>query len=128
MEWAKSLARAERWEEEVLLLREEMRRVLVYLDHKAEWWKVQGSSRKDCEPVLESGLRAYAAKQATVCVRLAEDFAAMWLQGIRDASLPPPKTWPVRYLNVSASAKHIQLRLDRNQLRKRAISSIVTTN
>ena len=126
MEWAKSLARAERWEEEVLLLREEMRRVLVYLDHKAERWRDQGLCREGCEPVLESGLRAYAAKQATVCERLADNFAAMWLQGIQDASLPLPKTWPARYLSVSMSAKHIQLRLDRNQLRKRCINSLVT--
>ena len=37
-EWAKSRARANRCKEEVLLLREEMQRVLVFLEWKSEWW------------------------------------------------------------------------------------------
>ena len=37
-EWAKSRARANRCKEEVLLLKEEMRRVLVFLEWKSKWW------------------------------------------------------------------------------------------
>jgi hypothetical protein len=37
-EWSKSRARAARAREEVLLLREEMRRVLEFLGWKARWW------------------------------------------------------------------------------------------
>jgi len=33
-EWVKSKARADRWNEEVLLIKEEMQRVLVYFEWK----------------------------------------------------------------------------------------------
>ena len=37
VEWAKSRARMMRWKEELLIVQEEMRRVLVYLRWRAEW-------------------------------------------------------------------------------------------
>ncbi len=37
-EWARSRARVRRASEEVMLLREEMRRVLESLEFKASWW------------------------------------------------------------------------------------------
>ena len=37
-EWAKSRARTNRCKEEVLLLKEKMRRVLVFLEWKSDWW------------------------------------------------------------------------------------------
>jgi hypothetical protein len=39
VEWAKLNARLARWEEEVLLLNEEMRRTLAFLTWKATWWR-----------------------------------------------------------------------------------------
>ncbi len=48
MEWAKSLARAERWEEEVALLRVEMVRSLNFLDFKARQWFSRRSQRGEC--------------------------------------------------------------------------------
>ena len=41
VEWAKSRAHAARASEEVLLLREKMRRVLKYLKWKGDWWTSQ---------------------------------------------------------------------------------------
>jgi len=41
VKWAKTHARANRWQEEVILLMEEMRHVVVYLDWKALWWRTQ---------------------------------------------------------------------------------------
>jgi hypothetical protein len=41
VEWVKSCARAARACEEVLLLREEMRRVLEYLQWELRWWVTQ---------------------------------------------------------------------------------------
>ncbi|KII90795.1 hypothetical protein PLICRDRAFT_67573, partial [Plicaturopsis crispa FD-325 SS-3] len=38
VEWAKSKARADRWEEEVHLLLEKMRRVLAFGSWQGEWW------------------------------------------------------------------------------------------
>lgn len=38
VEWAKAQARKQRWEEEVLLIHEEMRRVVMFYEWKAHWW------------------------------------------------------------------------------------------
>jgi hypothetical protein len=42
VEWAKARARVMRWKEELLLVQEEMRRVLEYHKWKAAWWRTQG--------------------------------------------------------------------------------------
>ncbi|KDR65961.1 hypothetical protein GALMADRAFT_81309, partial [Galerina marginata CBS 339.88] len=44
-EWAKSQACAARSREEVMLLKEEMRRVLKYLEWNSDWWKKCGEMR-----------------------------------------------------------------------------------
>ena len=77
-EWAKSRARAERAKEEVLLLKEEMNRVLKYLDWKASWWRKSASVQFDVSRELSEGIRAYALTQADVQDRLARRFKAMW--------------------------------------------------
>ncbi len=45
-EWARSRARVRRATEEVTLLREEMRRVLQFLQWKAKWWDARVDARK----------------------------------------------------------------------------------
>jgi len=82
IEWCKTLARAERWEEEVDLLREEMRRVITFLDHEAQRWRGLATEKIGCDDVVTSGFKAYAEKQARLREALATDFAAMWLRGI----------------------------------------------
>ncbi|KAG2108890.1 uncharacterized protein F5147DRAFT_745615 [Suillus discolor] len=41
VEWVKARARALRWNEEVLLLKEEMWRTRAYLEWKARWWDIR---------------------------------------------------------------------------------------
>ncbi|KAJ7846077.1 hypothetical protein B0H14DRAFT_2584366 [Mycena olivaceomarginata] len=65
VEWAKARARAERWREELILLEEEMRRVLEFCAWKAHWWDDRAEARSDVMPELAEGLRAYALAQAT---------------------------------------------------------------
>ncbi|KAH8106476.1 hypothetical protein DFH11DRAFT_1691850 [Phellopilus nigrolimitatus] len=79
-EWARSQARAERWEEEKVLLMEEMRRTLAYSDWKATWWRGQEALRDNehLRADIRDGLRAYAQKQADMWGRLAVSFAARW--------------------------------------------------
>ncbi|KIM73218.1 hypothetical protein PILCRDRAFT_15408 [Piloderma croceum F 1598] len=62
VEWAKTHARANRWQEEVILLTEEMRR----------------SRRDDVRADIMDGLGAYAHRQVDLMHRLAESFAALW--------------------------------------------------
>ncbi|EIW81617.1 hypothetical protein CONPUDRAFT_73294 [Coniophora puteana RWD-64-598 SS2] len=47
VEWLKARARAQRWEEEVDLLKEEMRRVRAFLEHRAQWWDERSILDKD---------------------------------------------------------------------------------
>ncbi|KAJ7694498.1 hypothetical protein B0H16DRAFT_1485647 [Mycena metata] len=66
VEWSRAKARKNRWEEEVELLREEMRRVLRYLVWEQQRWtalKAESTERTDVTPELWHGLQAYAAKQ-----------------------------------------------------------------
>lgn len=70
LEWSKAYARRARWNEEVLLLREEMRRVLKFLKWKSRSWLGKGSdevisSFTSCPLQLE-GLRAYTYRQADI--------------------------------------------------------------
>ncbi|KAF8122930.1 hypothetical protein K438DRAFT_1651868, partial [Mycena galopus ATCC 62051] len=65
IEWTKARARAERWREELLLLEEEMRRVLEFCAWKARWWDQRvDSGRPGINPELAEGLRAYALEHA----------------------------------------------------------------
>ncbi|KAJ7446844.1 hypothetical protein B0H11DRAFT_1745358, partial [Mycena galericulata] len=67
-----------RWEEEVLLVREEMRRVVRYLDWQVAWWEGMIDSRQDAAPRVREGANAYARKQVWVHRRIAEHFQMTW--------------------------------------------------
>ncbi|PPQ76759.1 hypothetical protein CVT24_012280 [Panaeolus cyanescens] len=79
VEWAKSRARAERATEEVQLLREEMRRVLEFLEWKASWWKNQAEARVlTGDKPLAEGLKAYAIRQSINQIGLKSKFKTLW--------------------------------------------------
>ncbi|KAK7000631.1 hypothetical protein R3P38DRAFT_2797322 [Favolaschia claudopus] len=78
VEWCRALARKTRWSEEVMLLREEMRRVLRYLGWQAAWWREREVWREDVTAEVAGGLRAYAQKQAEWADRLSEFFRTKW--------------------------------------------------
>lgn len=77
-EWAKSKARADRWDEEVQLVIEEMQRVLAFLEWKASWWDRQGKAQLNVSHDILQGACAYAAKQAYVNRALAASFEMCW--------------------------------------------------
>ncbi|PPQ87430.1 hypothetical protein CVT25_008165 [Psilocybe cyanescens] len=68
-----------------MLLKEEMRRTLAFLEWKANWWR-------DCQSVaglqvskdLQEGLSAYALSQAGVQDSLAAHFRKLWLAPLQD--------------------------------------------
>ncbi|KAJ7887149.1 hypothetical protein B0H13DRAFT_2342514 [Mycena leptocephala] len=78
VEWCRARARKLRWEEEVLLVREEMRRVVRYLDWQASWWQDHVEARPDATPEVQAGTRAYALKQAHLYSNLATHFQDTW--------------------------------------------------
>ncbi|KAH6890716.1 hypothetical protein BKA70DRAFT_1120446 [Coprinopsis sp. MPI-PUGE-AT-0042] len=67
IEWCKARARAHRWQEECLLLAEEMRRVLAFWEWEAVSWEEKAGRYSEDEPDIESkGRVAYASKQASI--------------------------------------------------------------
>ncbi|KAJ7820051.1 hypothetical protein B0H13DRAFT_1661106, partial [Mycena leptocephala] len=79
VEWSKAKARKERWEEEVDLLREEMKRILRFLRWRALWWETRrGTRREGVTAELRRGLEAYAARQAAGTRQLARRFKLAW--------------------------------------------------
>ena len=81
LEWSKAYARRARWNEEVALLREEMRRVLAFLKWKSNVWLRKGESEfvslTRCPHQLE-GLQAYACRQAGVFSNIHNHFLGIW--------------------------------------------------
>lgn len=95
VEWAKAQARKQRWEEEVLLIQEEMRRVVMFHEWKAQWWRSQAARRSDVDASVLHGLMAYAEKQADFCERLARSCVVTWLPVLKGCG--PAQDWEARY-------------------------------
>ncbi|KAJ7887328.1 hypothetical protein B0H14DRAFT_3082097 [Mycena olivaceomarginata] len=69
IEWSKAYARSRRWDEEVMLLREEFRCLLISLEFEADLWVERGravSVAGEQEEEYAQGMRAYASKQAAL--------------------------------------------------------------
>lgn len=88
----KSKARADRWHEEVQLLKEEMRRVLAFLEWKAAWWAEEGGRDLGVRPDIADGVRAYAAKQASINHALARSFKIHWESAFETQGQTPSST------------------------------------
>ena len=100
-EWAQTRVRMCQWKEELLIIQEEMRRVLVFFEWKSVWWLEQANRRVSLEPSVESGVVAYAHKQSTLCLCMAIRCAAYWLPVMKKHGIIPP--WSSKYRIVSAS-------------------------
>ena len=96
VEWAKSQARVKRWEEEVLIIQEEMRRVIQYFKWKGRWWREQAGIRTVGEICVLHGVQAYAEKQAALCDQLALSCARSWLPLLKAKGIEP--AWESHYL------------------------------
>ncbi|KAJ3817807.1 hypothetical protein F5880DRAFT_1617949 [Lentinula raphanica] len=82
VEWSKTRARVCRWKEEVNLLAEETRRVLVTLEYEAKVWEgrveYNGPLAEGKDDGHLEGVRAYALSQARVFRSLADNFGKTW--------------------------------------------------
>ncbi|KAJ3551391.1 hypothetical protein NM688_g4727 [Phlebia brevispora] len=74
--WARSCAK--RWEEQVFMLLEEQRRVLVSLERNALEWDHRECCALKIGDAYSSGLAAYAAEQAAIQRGLKAKFQALW--------------------------------------------------
>ncbi|KAJ7712309.1 hypothetical protein B0H16DRAFT_1342655 [Mycena metata] len=68
VEWARAKARKTRWDEEVHLIREEMCRVMRYLEWETTTWgdRATAAAAGDLPAATRAGQMAYAKKQAAV--------------------------------------------------------------
>lgn len=94
-EWVKTRARMMRWEEEYLLIQEEMRRTLAWFEWKAAWWETQAALRETGDPSILAGVSAYAYKQADVTRRMAARCAQHWLPVLKKHGIDPE--WASKY-------------------------------
>ncbi|KAL1661534.1 hypothetical protein GGF50DRAFT_60884, partial [Schizophyllum commune] len=76
--WAKALARKERWEEEVVILQEDMRRCLRSLESESQTWRERASVDIGKGEAYASGTRAYALRHAEQWTRLRDHFQDGW--------------------------------------------------
>ena len=82
VDWAKAQERAKRFEEEIALTVEDMRRTLAFFTWKAEEWVRLAELRakapnKPADGVVQ-GLRAYACRQSNMYRALIKSFASTW--------------------------------------------------
>lgn len=99
VEWAQCVARADRWEEEVILLQEEMRRVVEFLEWQSRDWFGKADSRaRTVTPVVLAGLSAYANKQGSIFHNLAVRFSQRWRAALVSLSLP--HNWATKFLET----------------------------
>ena len=97
VEWAQCMARADRWEEEVALLQEEMRRAVQFLEWRScEWLSKVGARADIVTPAVRAGLSAYARKQGSVFHNLAIRFCQRWYSTLLSLSLP--HAWASEFL------------------------------
>lgn len=85
-EYLRARARKHRWTEEVALLREEMRRVLRFLQWRSEWWRLRVTAWEGLDPLVAEGLRAYGFRQAALHDQIAAVFQGHWsTEGVKIA-------------------------------------------
>lgn len=61
------------------MLREEMKRVLRFLQWRALWWETRRSTRREeVSATLREGLEAYTARQAAMARQIARRFKTAW--------------------------------------------------
>jgi len=84
-----------RWQEEYLLIQEEMRRTLAWFEWKAGWWEAQAALREVGDPSILTGVSAYAHKQADVTRQMAARYAQHWLPVLKKHGIDPE--WASKY-------------------------------
>jgi hypothetical protein len=83
-----------------MLLTEEMRHVIQFLDWKAKWWLQESSGRTEEQADIAEGITAYAWKEACVMRTLAKSFSEQWFPTLMKHGLSV--AWPVNYIPTGA--------------------------
>ena len=109
VEWCKAQERAKRYEEEVELVIEEMRRTLAFFKWLANEWErraVSSSGGPGVDQLTACGISAYAHKQARIYRRLVDVFIGDWYESLKQQ--PAASSWLHMY-SASSSKKRCRL-------------------
>lgn len=77
-------ARVTRWQEEILLIVEEMRQTVAFLQWKATWWRSLAADHIRIN--IQRGMTAYRHRQEVQLLRLAKQFARLWHPALQAGS------------------------------------------
>ena len=75
--------------EELLIIQEEMWRVIVYQKWKAGWWWEHSSLQDHGDVTILSGISGYAYKQEAICLWIAEKCVVEWLPHLKARGVIP---------------------------------------
>ena len=107
VDWARARERAKRFEEEVDLSVEEMRRTLLFLSWKASEWERLAEERANSDVVPPTvtlqGLRAYAYRQSTIYREMVKVFVSDWYSCLHPRGLGAE--WLSEYSDVIVPRK-----------------------
>lgn len=92
--WCKASARAHRWQEECILIQEEMRQSLVTFKQQAIQWEMRGADSLklqfcDMEAAAIEGRSAYAARQTSLRRDLASFCRSKWSKMLEELANGP---------------------------------------
>jgi hypothetical protein len=102
VEWAKSRANALRWEEELVLVPEEMRRSLAYFEWQAASWRQRLHARPTASLDLRSALDVHARRQEDLLRQRIAVFASAWVPYLTRLGLGG--SWTAQYTDLVPSS------------------------
>ena len=76
--WCNAKAKAERWEEELKLVPEEMRRCIAYWQWEVRRWIDIQDGRDSTPSSIKAGIKAYAHRQAKIRQTMIDSASALW--------------------------------------------------
>jgi hypothetical protein len=100
VQWAKLISNAERWDEEIVYVIQEMEWVLASFETEAKQWEARIGARSDpARPWLQASLDAYAYHQAELRIARRDQFAREWLL-LLSANQATGTEWTSKYQHL----------------------------
>ncbi len=104
VEYSKAKARVTHWQEEILLIAEEMQRTVTFLQWKVTWWRSLAAEHIHVD--IQKGMTAYRHRQEAQLLCLAKQFAQSWLPTLQVGSFNV--SWVDDFLSSRQQCKHLR--------------------
>jgi hypothetical protein len=112
IEWAKARARRDRWKEEVLILREEMRRYDATMLYHIFKWNGLKNSRNDLPHGLKEGIHAYACRQSLIHSMRRNHAIGLWSGHYQPETMPIPSTTSLTMFPINVAQQDVNDEVD----------------